>query len=269
VANEDQEAAAKVNETIELWTKMWMADSDRYNEMRTQLENMQTNCEACVLELMESLERLMQTMTTQTDSFLGNAVTMANQSRNAIKEERKAVLTRLDALQRDIENLSLHNSQLVTQVKGLQKDRRELQGQMDQMVHRSELNAVQHEAGATASGLQALEKECSRQRELADALNSRLGDLQAEKNKLLATIQVSPYSTHHLSAFRLKNMLRSAPSSMFDGLTCAGAGHGAPYGAGGRQVGSARDAPDVAAHSRENAFTDEAPSVSTYERRHG
>ena len=215
----------KVNETIELWTKMWMADSDRYNKMRNLLESMQKSSEACVVDLMDCLEKLLLSLTAQSDYFLGTSSALVAQSRTAIKEERRVVLMHLDAVQKDIEDLNLNRAQLLAHIKNLQDDRRSMRLRMEQMVPRSEMSAAQQEAGARASDIRSLEKEGIRQREVIEGLNGRIGEMEREKSALLAKIQVcGPRSSS----------LAQPGWLMCDRRVCAG--HGPALRARGRKV---------------------------------
>jgi hypothetical protein len=180
----------KVEETIQLWTKMWLADSDRYNKTRNLLESMQSSSEGCVVELMECLNKLVLSMISQADDFLATATTSAMQSRNAVKVERDAILTTLEAVQKDMEQLNLNRLTLSAQVLKLQEDRRAMLSQMGQMVPRSELSAAQQEAAAHAGDTRSLEKDAARQRDVIESLGARLRDMEAEKFGLLSQLQV-------------------------------------------------------------------------------
>ena len=179
-----------MNETIELWTKMWMADSDRYNKMRNILESMQKNSEGCVVELIDCLDKLLTSITTQAEQFLATSSALATQTRIAVKEERKTVLLHLDALQKEIDEFHSNRLQLLTHIKRLQDDRVGLKLRMEQMVPRSEMSAAQQEAGARTLDLRSLEKETARQRDAIEGLNARLSAMESEKSELLAKIQV-------------------------------------------------------------------------------
>ncbi len=188
--NGDEELALKVDETIQLWTKMWMADSERYNKMRKLLESMHTSSEACVVELKECLEKLTLSMTSQADHFLETSSAFVRQSRTAVKEERQVVLRYLEAVQKDVEELNVGRLHLLAQVANLQDDRRSLRLRMEQMVPRSEVNAAQHDAEARAIDLRSLERESVRQRDLIESLSVRLSDMEKENSGLLSKLQV-------------------------------------------------------------------------------
>jgi vacuolar-type H+-ATPase subunit I/STV1 len=173
---------------------MWMADSDRYNEMRNQLESMQTSCEACVVELMECLESLLKSLVSQADRFLGHSQSLAAQSRAAIKEERKKTLLQLDELQREMELLNLNNTQLQTQIKGLEDDRRELKSRIGRMVPRSDLIAMAQEAGVKANNTFALERENAKNRETIKDLIDCIFTLEEDKSKLQSLVQARSFT---------------------------------------------------------------------------
>jgi hypothetical protein len=190
VANGDDELALKVDETIQLWTKMWMADSERYNKIRNLLESMHESSEGCVVELLETLERLTVSMTSQTDQFLETSIALVMQGRAASKQEREVVLRRLEAVQKDVEELNVGRLHLQAQVVNLQDDRRSLLLRMEQMVPRSEVNVAQQEAVARACDLRSLERESARQHDTIESLTARLSEMENEKSELLRKLQV-------------------------------------------------------------------------------
>jgi hypothetical protein len=192
VSNGDDELTLKVDETIQLWTKMWMADSERYNKMRNLLESMDKSSEGCVIELTDCLERLTVSMTSQTDHFLATSTALVTQSRTAVKEERHVVLRHLEAVHRDVEELNVSRLRLLAQIANLQDDRRSLLLRMEQMVPRSEVSAAQQEAEARAGDLRSLERESARQRDVIESLTARLSTIENEKLELLGTLQVWP-----------------------------------------------------------------------------
>jgi hypothetical protein len=192
VTHGDHELTMKVEETIQLWTKMWLADSDRYNKTRTLLESMQTSSEGCVLELVECLNKLTLSLTSHADYFLGTSSALVKQSRDAIKMEREAVYMHLEAVQKEVESLNLNRLNLISQVLNLQEDRRSMLSRISQMVPRSELSAAQLEVAALAGDIRSLEKEAARQRATVEGLTSRLRDMEAENFGLLSQLQVRP-----------------------------------------------------------------------------
>jgi hypothetical protein len=94
IASGDTELALKVDETIQLLTRMWMADSERYSKTRALLEHMQQVTEGCVAELMLCLGHLTASVTSQTHRrLLETSTALAVQSRAAVKEEREELRT--------------------------------------------------------------------------------------------------------------------------------------------------------------------------------
>ncbi len=180
----------KVEETIQLWTKMWLADSDRYNKTRNLLESMQTGSQGCVIELMECLDKLTLLTISQAEEFLATSSALVMQSRNAVRVERDAVLTHLQAVQKDVEDLNLNRLSLAAQVVNLQEDRRAMQSRIDQMVPRADLTAAQLEAAARAADVHSLEEAAARQRDAIESLGVRTRDLEAENFGLLSRLQV-------------------------------------------------------------------------------
>jgi hypothetical protein len=195
VANGDEELALKVDETIQLWTKMWMADSDRYNKIRSLLESMHKSSEGCVVELLDTLERLTASMTSQADHFLETSIALVMQGRTASKQEREVVLRRLEAVQKDVEELNVGRLHLQAQVVNLQDDRRSLLLRMEQMVPRSEVSVAQQEAVARACDLRSLERESARQHDTIESLTARLSEMENEKSELLRKLQVLKLSS--------------------------------------------------------------------------
>jgi hypothetical protein len=169
---------------------MWMADTERYNKMRNLLESMHKSSEACVVELMDCLERLTSSMISQADHFLETSSAFVLQSRMAVREERQVILRHLEAVQKDVEELNVSRLHLLAQVANLEDDRRSLRLRMEQMVPRSEVNAAQHDAEARAIDLRSLERESVRQRDLIESLSVRLSDMEKEKSGLMSKLQV-------------------------------------------------------------------------------
>jgi hypothetical protein len=194
VTNGDDELALKVDETIQLWTKMWMADSERYSKMRNLLDIMHTSSEGCVVELLDCLERLAVYITSQTDHFLATSTSLVMQSRVAVKQERQKVLRLLEAVQKDVEELNLGRLHLHAQVSNLQDDRRSLLLRMEQMVPRSEVSVAQQAAVAREGDLRLLEKECERQQSMIENLTARLSEMENEKSELRNKLQVCKLS---------------------------------------------------------------------------
>jgi hypothetical protein len=190
VANGDEELARKVDETIQLWTKMWMADSDRYSKMRNLLESMHKNSEGCVVELLDCLERLAVSITCQNDHFLETSTALVMQSRAAVKQERQKILQNLEAVQKVVEALNVGRLHLLAQVSNLQDDRRSLLLRMEQMAPRSEVSVAQQAAVAREGDLRLLEKECERQQKMVENLTARLSELENEKSELREKLQV-------------------------------------------------------------------------------
>ena len=180
----------KIEETIQLWTKMWLVDSERYNKTRNLLESMQTSSEGCVVELMECLNKLTQSMISHADDFLSASSALVTQSRNAVRAERDAVLTHLQAVQHDVEALHLNRRDLLAQVLHLQEDRRAMRLRIGEMASRADLSAAQFEAAARAADVRTLEMDAARQRDTLEGLAARLRDSEAENFGLQSQLQV-------------------------------------------------------------------------------
>jgi hypothetical protein len=193
VSSGDDELALKVDETIQLWTQMWMADSERYSKMRSLLESMHKSSEGCVAELLECLDRLTVSMTSQTGNFLEISTAMVMQSRAAVNQGRQTILRNLEAVRKDVEELNVGRIHLLAQVSHLHDDRRSLLLRMEQMAPRSELVTAQQEAVALASELRSLERECARQCNVIKNLTSRLSDMENEKSELHRKLQVRKF----------------------------------------------------------------------------
>jgi hypothetical protein len=86
-ANRDTKLAQIFDETIQLWTKMSMADSERHSKTRALLERMQEGTEGCVAELMQCLGQLTASVTSQTHRLLETSTALAVPA--AAKEERQ------------------------------------------------------------------------------------------------------------------------------------------------------------------------------------
>jgi hypothetical protein len=58
VGGKDMSLAAVVDETIQLWTKMWVADADYDNAVAENVQGMQTKCSGLLRQLIRELQDL-------------------------------------------------------------------------------------------------------------------------------------------------------------------------------------------------------------------
>jgi chromosome segregation ATPase len=186
----DADFMSKVDESVQLWAKMCVADIERQSKLRGLLERLHEKAEARTVELMDCLDRLALALNVQAGRFLGAASALASQIRSAVREDRDSALRRLAAVEQDLEAQNRAQLHLHSQVWNLQDDRRALQLRMEQMVSRSAMVAMQQDAEERASELRYLERELAQHRHAAEGLNARLSEAEAEKADLLSKMQV-------------------------------------------------------------------------------
>ena len=183
VANDDGEGAAAVNETIELWTKMCKAESDRNKVIQLRFESMMNSFEGCLSKLMENIDKLK--LWAQAETILNAAKSWAVQMKAGVCLELRSVLSKLDSLEADINEGNLVREQLSSQVSSLQDWKRKLEASISEMVPRSELAVEKAEA-------------CQRQSVAAErikALHEGNSALKQENDQLKAAMQVRTVST--------------------------------------------------------------------------
>ncbi len=190
VTSGDEDLALKVNETIQLWTDMWMADSERYNQMRNLLESMQSSSEGLVDELMDCLERITVSMSSRPDHFLETSTALATQSCMVVQEKQEVVLRHREAFKNDAEALNGSWIHSPAQHAGAnsQDDGHSLQ--LQQMVPCTEVSLELHDAEARPSDFRSLERENARQRDLIECLTSRLSEMLSQNSEILIKLQV-------------------------------------------------------------------------------
>lgn len=102
----------------------------------------------------------------------------ATQTRISAQGEAKILLTKVDAVANQINQIEKSHHDARRQIVGLQDSRRDLQAQLAAMVPVSELQAARAEAGKL--------------REAMDGLNQLLHARQEETERLKSAIQVKP-----------------------------------------------------------------------------
>jgi chromosome segregation ATPase len=211
VANEDSEGAAAVNETIELWTRMCKAESDRNKMITQRYEAMLKSFEACVSQLMQNIDKL--PIWAYAEGILSHSKAWTAQTRKIVGEEMRALLSRLDELENEVVESENGRHRLRSHVSALQDWKRKLEASLAQMVPRSELAVEKAEAS------QRLSAAAARISELHDALVT----LKQEKDQLEATMQVLTLAAHEnlmvltLAAYFWKNCFAQAVQQI--GLT--------------------------------------------------
>jgi hypothetical protein len=70
IANQDSEGFSKLNETIDLWTKMCISDTEKCEKIKCQLREMQTKSQDCLAEVMDCVDRIVVALTSNLDKIL-------------------------------------------------------------------------------------------------------------------------------------------------------------------------------------------------------
>ena len=195
IANNDDEGISKINETIDLWTKMCLAETNKRERIKEEYKRKQSTCEICVEEIIDCLDRMMQVYQLAAERIRDRCLELLSKVEKFMKEKTEDLVFKIDSMEINLERISMLSG----------RERMNLSLLLDQnhtFRYRLEMQtidsvAIDAEARSRAREqsnlIEQLKHQTIEQQEMIDELNQCLRDAKRENEMKSSKMKVKYY----------------------------------------------------------------------------